>query len=102
MSRFAHEAVEVPAYEAGALQGERSPQRFRWRGRWYLVVDVAVQWQDGRRPVGDRPGCGRAYFNVLTESEGCFQMYYDGQKRDARGIGRWFVYRRTEIWRRRT
>jgi hypothetical protein len=101
VSRFAHEAAEVPAYEAGARRGERSPQRFHWRGRWYRVADVAAQWQDGRRSTGDRPGCGRAYYNVLTESSGCFQIYYDTQERDAKGIGRWFVYRRTEIRRRR-
>ena len=43
-SRFANEVVDVPAYEDRAMRGERAPHRFRWRGRWYRVVDVAAQF----------------------------------------------------------
>lgn len=97
MSRFAHEAVEVPAYEARALRGERSPQRFRWRGRWYRVVEVIAFWQDGRKPAPGRAEYGRAYFNVATEPKGLFQIYYDRSAPDRKGNGRWMLYRKTEI-----
>ena len=40
MSKAAGEAVEVPAYETAALNGDRSPHRFRWRGTQYEVAEI--------------------------------------------------------------
>ena len=97
MSRFVQEAVKVPAYEARALSGERSPDRFRWRGRWYRVVEVAASWRDGRRRALDRPEYGRIYYNVMTEPMGFFQLYYERSAPGRKGGGRWMLYRRTEI-----
>ncbi len=97
VSRFAQEAVEVPAYEDRALRGERSPHRFRWRGRWYRVVEVAASWQDGRRPEPGRSEWGRAYFNVVTDPKGLFQIYYERSASRRKGNGRWVLYRKIEI-----
>ena len=97
LTRAAQEAVEVPAYEERALRGERSPHRFRWRRRWYRVVEVSASWQDGRKPAPGRPEYGRTYFNVATDPEGLFQLYYDRSASGRKGYGRWVLYRRTEI-----
>lgn len=79
------------------MRGERAPQRFQWRRRWYRVADVCASWQDGRRPVPERPEYGRIYFNVVTDPAGLFQLYYDPSNSDRKGHGRWVLYRRTEI-----
>lgn len=92
-SHFANEAVEVPAYEDRALRGERAPHRFRWRGRWYQVVDVAALWYDGRKP--DRKQQGRFYANVVTLPVGVFQLYFEQGKRKDKG--RWLMYRKVEL-----
>jgi len=92
ISRFAHETVRIPAYEEKARSGERSPLRFEWRGRWYRVMDVAATWRDHRRPDRDHPERGRAYYNVVTDTEGFFQLYYDHPVR-SKDSGRWMIYR---------
>ncbi|MDA0745467.1 MAG: DUF6504 family protein [bacterium] len=92
VSRFANEAVEVPAYEDRALRGERSPHRLRWRGCWYRVVDVIGFWEDGCRL--DRAEYGRAYFHVAVQPGVFFQLYFE---RNAKGNGRWMLYRQSEI-----
>ena len=97
MSRFAQEAVEVPAYEERALRGERSPDRFCWRGRWYRVVEVTALWRDGRRRAPGRLEYGRFYLNVRTAPEGLFQIYYERSAPGRKGQGRWILYRQTEI-----
>ena len=95
VSRFAHEMVELPAYETAALAGRHPPQRFRWRRQWYTVVDVMACWVDGRQREPDNPEYGRAYFVVETAPPGFYQIYYEQpEKRGARG--RWMVYRRVE------
>jgi len=90
-SHFANEAVEVPAYEDRALRGERAPHRFRWRGRWYRVVDVAALWHDGRKPKQQ----GRFYANVVALPGGVFQLYFEQGKRKDKG--RWLMYRKVEL-----
>ena len=97
MSKAAREAVEVPAYEDRALRGQCSPKRFRWRGRWYRVVEVCASWRDGRNPVPGRPDYGRTYFNVTVEPEGLFQLCYKPSASGKRGRGRWLLYRSTEM-----
>ena len=95
LSRFAHESVELPAYETAALVGQRPPRRFRWRRQWYTVVDVMACWVDGRQREPDNPEYGRVYFVVETAPSGLYQIYYEHpEKRGARG--RWMVYRRVE------
>ena len=101
MSRFAQQAVEVPAYEERALRGERSPDRFRWRGQWYRVVEVTALWRDGRRRAPGRLEYGRFYLNVRTDPEGLFQIYYERSAPGRKGQGRWILYRQTEIRRGR-
>jgi len=92
-TRFANEVVDVPAYEDRALYGERAPHRFRWRGRWYRVVDVAALWHDGRK--SDQKQQGRFYANVVTLPVGVFQLYFEKGKRKDKG--RWLVYRKVEL-----
>lgn len=92
-SHFANEAVEVPAYEDRALRGERAPHRFRWRGRWYRVIDVAALWHDGRKP--NRNQQRRFYANVVTLPGGVFQLYFEQGKRKDKG--RWLMYRKVKL-----
>jgi len=82
------EAVEVHPGEVSALRGERPPRRFRWRGRWHRVQEVASVWKDGRRRSAEWPAHGRTYFYVSAGPEGYFEMYYDKV---------WMVYRKVEI-----
>ena len=87
----------MPAYETRALRGEAVPQRFQWRRRWYRVADVCASWQDGRKPVAERPEYGRIYFNVVADSGGIFQLYYDPSNSNRKGCGRWVLYRNMKI-----
>jgi hypothetical protein len=95
LSRFAHEAIELPAYEANALVGRRPPPRFRWRRQWYTVADVMACWVDGRQREPDNPEYGRTYFVVETTPPGIYQIYYE-RPEDRGTRGRWMVYRRVE------
>ena len=97
LSRSAQEAIEVPAYEEGAVRGERPPHRFCWRGRWYRVLEVAAEWRDGRGPDPSRLDLGRSYFNLIADPDGLVQVYYERPTGGSGARGRWILYRRTEI-----
>jgi hypothetical protein len=79
------EAVEVHPDEVRALRGEDLPRRFRWRGRWHRVQEVASVWQDRRERSETQ---GRTYVCVSAGVEGYFEMYYDRV---------WMLYRKIEI-----
>ena len=92
ISAFSNESAHVPAYESRALNGQRAPHRFQWRGRWYRVVDTAAMWGDSRRASKASPMAGRTYFSVLTADGKQFQLSYQPPlKRHENGS--WTVYR---------
>lgn len=72
-----NEAVEVHPKEAEAIDGRRPPRRFRWRGRWHRLHEVASLWRDGRVVDKGVRGQGRTYLYVSCGPEGFFEMYYD-------------------------
>ena len=95
VSRRPHEEITVPVYEEGARKGVRCPHRFRWRRRWFRVVDVISIWEDGRKNTRDRPGPSRCYFNVATDPDSLFQLYF--VRSNKKGSGTWMLYRQMEI-----
>jgi len=87
LSQAAQEAVQLPAYEVRALRGEAAPKRFRWRGRWYRVVDVGAIWKADGPPPTEEPQPRRDYYSVIASPGELYQLYFE------RPPGQWVLYR---------
>ena len=81
----------IAAYQRAMNWGERV-SRFAQE-----AVEVPASRQDGRRPVPGRLEWGRAYFNVVTDPKGLSQIDYERLASQKKGNGRWVLYRKTEI-----
>ena len=85
MNRFVGETIQKVVTEKGGR-----PVSFKWKDREYRVAELLKQWQDfdysalaARRNWRTRRH--RNYFQVRTESGGCFELYCDrGTKLNAR------------------
>ena len=89
------------------------PNGFIWRGETYPILELLGEWSDfqrrGRYARNMRPenikkalrrgsiGVGRFYFQVKTEGERIFELYYD---RAAKSVddrkGEWMLFRELE------
>lgn len=109
--RFIGESIVVEFDHPPLLEKKpECPDRFRWRGRPYEIVETVAAWTDyarkGRMQRNMRPehartaerrgswGVGRFYFRVRTRSGHFFDLYYD---RAPQGLdkrkGSWHLYR---------
>jgi hypothetical protein len=106
---FIDEPVEVFFDEAPALKKKPScPSAFRWRGTYYSIKEILVEWQDfsrrGRMAKNMIPerikiarikgswGVGRFHFIVLVNSGRIFQIYYDRAPKNVDNRqGGWFL-----------
>jgi hypothetical protein len=85
------------------------PDGFSWQGREYIVKEKISEWVDytrrGRMAHNMRPahaaraaergslGVGRFYFQVRTETNQVFILYYDRLVKDVDDrLGHWYLY----------
>jgi hypothetical protein len=81
------------------LKSPPCPDGFTWRDRHYSIVNCIREWRDfrrkGRMARNMQPqhaeaasqhgswGVGRFFFEVRTDSDQCFRLYYDRAPKDA-------------------
>ena len=92
--RFISEKIEVQYDKPPLLEKTPDPpDGFTWDGHTYRIIEVLSQWRDfgrsGSMAHNMRPssmkkalrrgsyGVGRFYFQVRTQSEQFFEIYYD-------------------------
>ena len=109
--RFIGEPVQVQFDQAPILEKKPGcPDRFVWRGETYRILEKLSEWHDysrrGRMAYNMRAehavvatgrgswGVGRDYYQVRTDSDQVFELYYDrapGKASDRKGA--WFLFR---------
>lgn len=110
LSRFIDEEIEVEFDIPLVLEKTPTcPNRFFWRDEVFHITESLSEWRDftrrGRSARNMRPGhastasirgslgVGRFYFQVRTQFDRFFVIYYDRAPKDAlRRHGTWFLY----------
>ena len=92
--RFINEAVEIQHAQAPVFaKTPTPPKEFLWQGAQHHVKEILLEWKDferrGKSSHNMRPssqlkaakrgsrGVGRFHYQVLTEDDRIFQLYFD-------------------------
>lgn len=108
--RFINEPIQVVFTRPPLLEKKPgAPSAFSWRNETYAIAEVLSEWHDyhrrGRMSRNMRPthnntaegrgswGVGQDYFQVRTEDNRYFELYYDRAPKDVdERKGAWFLY----------
>jgi hypothetical protein len=112
--KFIGEEIEVKFDKPPTLAKKPNcPDAFIWQGEEFRVIELLSQWSDFTRrgrfarnmqPHNQRKalrrgsyGVGRFYFQVRTQGERIFELYYDRAPKNIDDkMGSWSLYRELE------
>jgi hypothetical protein len=109
--RFISESIQIEFDQTPAIEKKPGcPDRFIWHDCTYEIVELLSEWPDygrkGRMAHNMRPahmkaarrrgswGVGRWYYQVRTDTDQVFELYYDrAPKGQTDRKGSWVLYR---------